>query len=334
MARNHQGLSVIAVGLGSIFEHAHLPILREFGDVQSIAGVEPVVARRLFWEKHDPNIVLFEQLDEALQASKYDCAVVTTYPKGRAGLLKHLCRENVRMILCEKPLEVSLERLEEIQQLVDNQGLLLVPCHTWAYSPLVTAIAGCLNGLLESPVRVHIVVERTKPALGAKEGHPQWRVNPQMSGGGILLDHGYHCLYLARRWVGEHELHPIEVKSQLDECGVDWATRAVFRSVEGDQVELSLTWKGHRRYVVYQIESNGWVVRANEDTVWLHGPDQAVREVFHGDFLSRDSMHQSWYKKLYRTFLAALAGDTADIVYLNREAFSVNRAIIESYSMM
>lgn len=330
----HRGLSVLAVGLGSIFERAHLPVLKRLREVEIITGVEPVSTRRSFWNKQEPDIAIFECLQDALEAGRYDCAVVATYPRERAELLRSLCQAGIQVILCEKPLEVDQKGLEEIQHLIDKYGLVLVPCHTWAYSPVVAAVEQYSKKFIGHPANVYISVERTSPAIGAKEGYPQWRVDPQLSGGGILLDHGYHCLYLAQRWTDEQELCPIEVISQLDQRGVDWATRAVFKGVKGTQIELTLTWLGHRRQVIYRVAANGSAITANENKVWLHTSHQDSQEIFCGDTLSGDGIHQFWYQKLYNTFLAVLAGNRDRVNYLNQEAFSVNRAILESYLMM
>src|SRR6266481_6250347 len=43
----------------------------------------------------------------------------------------------------------------------------------------------------------------TPPAVAvAPEGSTNWRVDPAIAGGGILLDHGWHALYCIVRWAG------------------------------------------------------------------------------------------------------------------------------------
>ena len=49
-------------------------------------------------------------------------------------------------------------------------------------------------------VRLHRVL-RTKPAVSAIPG--DWRKDPAVSGGGILVDHGWHNFYLMRRLLGD-----------------------------------------------------------------------------------------------------------------------------------
>jgi predicted dehydrogenase len=57
------------------------------------------------------------------------------------------------------------------------------------------------RGTLGAVRRVHWEALRTQPAASvATECAADWRVDPRMSGGDILFDHGWHALYWVMRW--------------------------------------------------------------------------------------------------------------------------------------
>jgi predicted dehydrogenase len=319
--------------LGSIFERAHFPVLNNRPDVGSIVGVESVPERRQFWKERAPQILLYDSIEEALAVGRYDCCVLATYPKGRAKLLRSLCENGITKVLCEKPLDVTLAALDTIQDLIEKFSLKFIPCHTWACSPIAKKVEEYSRKFISTPTQVRIVVERSGPAEGAKEGHPLWRVTPRLSGGGILMDHGYHCLCLAQRWIGDQVMHPLELSAEFDLGGIDWAAKAKFSSENGSQVELGLTWKGNKRHVSYEVSADGWSIVADEDNVVLNSPGRTPRVILFGTSLSTDGVHLDWYRELYELFLSPNESNAERIDFLTREALFANRAILAAYSL-
>lgn len=322
--------SVLAIGLGSIFERAHLPVIRDLSSFGRIVGVEQSGQRREFWRLRDPRFVVFGSLNEALRVGQYDCAVLTTYPKGRATLLQQVCDAGITKVLCEKPLAIDRLDLDRIRHLIHHNQLDLVPCHTWMYAPFVKTLDDIATAMMKRPFRIRICVERTRPALGAKESEPNWRTNPKVSGGGILFDHGYHSLYLAQYWTGYPILAPLMLEATIDRNNVDWETKAVFKTSRDDRIELCLTWAGQERHVSFKISSEDWALEYRDGTVSLSGTTNGVFLSSRESVQSDDGIHQAWYKELYQTFLAMLSGnrDTSD--RMSQQSLAVNLAILDA----
>ena len=325
--------TILAVGLGSIFEHAHLPILKRLLNPKFIYGVELSSARRRYWKIVEPRLTLFQDLDYALEKKEYDYAIVACYPMDRYKILKKLYHTGIKRVLCEKPLDTTYHGLNEIRNLADKEDFMILPCHTWMYSPQVLIIEKYLVKYgLETPFHINTYVERTGPALGAQEGKPLWRINLQLSGGGVLFDHGYHHLYLAQRWTGEI-FSPIDVNAWIDQNGVDWITQAIFKGTRGTLLNMLLTWKGNTRCVECQITSNQTRMILSEDSLWFTPPDKQTCKIFQGKPLSSDGYHKSWYEKLYKLFFSSFCSDVY-IKCLTKEAFLTNKSILDAYQKM
>src|SRR5207247_7947900 len=54
---------------------------------------------------------------------------------------------------------------------------------------------------------------RTQPAAAADGRGDNWRLDPDVAGGGVLSDHGWHVCYIVHRWVGTW---PSAVRARLE----------------------------------------------------------------------------------------------------------------------
>lgn len=292
-------MKVLAIGLGSIFENAHLPSLKNLG-VTDITGVEPSLTRRDYWKKKDPTIKLSNNLFDVIDDG-YDLAVVMTYPVGRSSILSWLYYAKIKIVVCEKPLATNDLELEEIKRL--SSCINIIPCHTWLYSPLNTAIINMLDGPAKT---VRIRVERMQPAVGVTG----WRTDKSKSGGGILFDHGYHSLYLAKHWTGIKELKPTYMDAYTED-GIDYSCLALFSDSQS-VIELSLTWLGNKRQTSYTLETDQGHLTISESAV-----------------LSKDGYHQKENQMLYEDLVFGSGYNT-----LIAESIEVNQAILDAYRLL
>src|SRR4051812_38611842 len=91
-------------------------IQRRYPAVQTYASVDDVLA------------------DDTIDAVAFATPVSTHFPLGRAAL------EAGKHVFVEKPLAASSSECSELIQLADSRGLVLMPGHTFLYSPPVVAV--------------------------------------------------------------------------------------------------------------------------------------------------------------------------------------------------
>ena len=109
-----------------------------------------------------------------------------------------LALENGFHVVCDKPMTLTIEEAEELEQLVASTGLLFALTHNYPGSPMVKqARAMVKNGDLGNirKVQVHYLQGWLATSL-EKTGQKQasWRVDPAKSGiGGALGDIGTHA---------------------------------------------------------------------------------------------------------------------------------------------
>ena len=246
---------------------------------------------------------IYESLDALLAAEKsLDALIVCSPPKFHADAVLSGLRAGLH-VLCEKPLTMDPEMLAVIRSESVGRNLCVYSINNWAYSPqwsklLDVAASGRLGAIRHAEIRVL----RTKPSVSALPG--DWRKDPSVSGGGILVDHGWHNLYLMRRLLGDKlelaqsVLHPADA---VDEVAT------VLLKAPGASGTIHLSWRaGERSNAAFVVGEKG-VAELRDDslTVKADGVEETTR---FPEKLSGGSVHPDWLAAMWPSFEAECAG--------------------------
>jgi predicted dehydrogenase len=122
-------------------------ILRNASEIEGIdvvmacdANLQALERQARRWQ----SIRLATSFDDVLNSSSVEAIVLAT----PIGTHYELAREALmagKHVLVEKPLARSVDECHDLIQLADRQGLLLMPGHTFLYSPPVVAVKGLLD---------------------------------------------------------------------------------------------------------------------------------------------------------------------------------------------
>jgi predicted dehydrogenase len=136
-------------------------------------------------------------------------AVVVALPNFQHLEAVRLAAEAGKAVLVTKPLGRNAGEATEMLELVEKHGV----------------FHGYLEDLVYTPKTLKAKESVKKGALGdilwvrSRETHPgphsDWFWKPELSGGGVLLDMGCHCIEIARNYIGK-EVRPLEVMCWAD----------------------------------------------------------------------------------------------------------------------
>ena len=293
---------VALAGFGAIAENAHLPALKA-AEVELCAIFEPVPARREAASKRAPGARVYEKLDELLAKEKnLDALIVCSPPKFHADAVLAGLRAGLH-VMCEKPLTLDPEALAVMRSESAGRGLCVYSINNWAYSAqwaklLEVAGSGRLGAIRHAEIRVL----RTKPSVSALPG--DWRKDPAISGGGILVDHGWHNFYLMRRLLGpELDL----AQTVLHPAGAVDEVATVLLKAPGASGTIHLSWRaGERSNVAFAYGERG-VAELRDDslTIKADGVEETTR---FPEKLSGGSAHPDWLAAMWPAFEAECAG--------------------------
>jgi predicted dehydrogenase len=309
-------------GFGAVAASSHLPGWLSRPGVNIVAIHDPVAARR-----HDAinlvrNIRVYDDLELMLDGEALDFLDIASPPAVHASAAKLALAAGVNAIV-EKPLCLHAADLVEISALAARKNRLFMCVHNWKYSAAYRRARDLIcAGRLGQIQYVSLVRMRTAPAgSGAFDTgrRDRWRLDSKM-GGGILIDHGWHCFYLAQWLMGD--VKPLSVSSYLrfdSFTGADdFADLRV--EFEGDRiVDIFLSWDSPVRRTAAVIVGTAGLVEIEGDTLVLteasgKSSDYSISEG------PEDSYHARWFMAAAADFELALNGGMgAEFVHRNVE---------------
>lgn len=271
--------------------------------VELAAIAEPSPARREAAARGVPGVRLYEGHADLLFSEKeLDACLVATPPSFHANAVLAALRAGLH-VLCEKPLTLDPEALAVIRTESEARGLAVYSVNNWAFSPqwsrlLETAASGALGAIRHAEIRVL----RTRPSVSALPG--DWRKDPAVSGGGILVDHGWHNFYLMRRLLGPEARLVSAVL--MPEGAVD-EVATVLLAAPGAAGVLHLSWRASERSNSALVVGEKGSAELRDDVLVIrsNGTEETIR---FAEKLSAGSSHPEWLSAMWPAFEAECAG--------------------------
>lgn len=292
------------VGFGQVAEHAHAPAFNGHPGFSIVAVAEENLQRRQAAQSALPGVRLYGSLEELIAAEKeLDFVDIATPPFLHAKQVLD-CLDRGIHVLCEKPLTLDLAALGEMEAAARRADRAVYTVDNWKHSPLFLKLRGLLDAGALGPVEsIELSTLRQTPAPTAVLG---WRTDPAKSGGGILVDHGWHSLYLIRCLLGDKPFQAARRLTRLDASGAERELTAELEFA-GARARLHLTWLAASRRNEGRISGRGGEIVIADDHLVLKADGKTERFEF-PEKLSQGSAHPLWFKAMLEDFQAEIAG--------------------------
>lgn len=149
---------------------------------------------------------LYTDYQQLLDNSRHLDAVIISVPNYLHFEVIKSALENGLNVLTEKPLAINVQQCENIVKRVENSGKKLMIGHNLRFVDAMEKIKASLDGGHIGSLETVTIEE----ILNGPFSHPvnpvpvaEWWLNPQESGGGALIDVGYHMIDLFHFFTGE-----------------------------------------------------------------------------------------------------------------------------------
>jgi predicted dehydrogenase len=301
------------IGFGNVATHGHLPGWLARPDVEIVAVSDTYEARRSEAERLLPRARWHDSGETLLVEERLDFVDICTPPSGHADLIRAALRRGLH-VLCEKPLVTRPEDLAEISMLAATARKVLYTVHNWHHAPIIAFVRDLLQRHDIGPIsRCVWQTLRTKPAVAVVGQLGNWRLDPRVAGGGVLVDHGWHACYVILSWLEQRPTAisaKLETRRHVDSPLEDTAT--VHIQFPRATAELFLTWAADQRRNVVEITGDRGTIRLENDSVMLSsdGSCEGGRRWIFESSLSEGSHHPEWFGGVVGGFLAEIADDT------------------------
>jgi predicted dehydrogenase len=291
------------IGFGEVARNGHWPGYAANDDVEIVAVVDRTPARRELAESLQPGISTYASLADVPRRAPIDFVDICTPPALHGEPMLDAIGRGWH-VLCEKPFLLDAAALGEARARATAANVAVIPVHNWKYAPIVQAATAALrSGAIGSLTRVEIETSRLKAAPTAEHAGVNWRRDPAIAGGGILMDHGWHSVYIALHWFTEHATG---VSARLHwpsgEGLVAEDEARVTIDFPSGSAAIVLTWNGTVRRNAMRLEGTRGEIVAADDTLTVRG--EAEKTMRFPSALSAGSAHADWFEAMLPDVIA------------------------------
>lgn len=201
-----------------------------------------------------------------------------------------LCAEAGKAVFCTKPLGRNAAEALEMLESVEKAGVLNGYLEDLVYTPkTLKAIQSVRGGALGQVTWVRS--RETHPGP-----HSDWFWTKEVSGGGVLLDMGCHCIEIGRNYIGK-DIRPVEAIAVAD---------TLVKPIEAE--DNALGWIRYENGAISQFETS-WIFRGGMDlrdevmgtegTIWVNNFLRTGFEIFtaggkHGYVAEKAETEKGW----------------------------------------
>lgn len=182
----------------------------------------------------------FPSLTTLLAESDVDGVVICTPPVTHPALAKEALRAGVA-VLCEKPLSIDVDSARDMAKAAKANGGLLTMASKFRYCRDIQRA----KSMVESGTIGEVVLFENC-FTGFVDMSRRWNSNPEISGGGVLVDNGTHSVDIMRYFLGPIVDLQVTEGIRLQQIPVEDTVRMFVRSASGVMGSIDLSWSIHK----------------------------------------------------------------------------------------
>ncbi len=197
--------------------------------LQALCDLDPANLH-LFGQRH-PDTLAVSELDALLVDPTIEAIVIATPPQTHYALAKRALQAG-KHVLVEKPLATRLEDAYELAEIADSNERVLMPGHTFIYSPAVNTV----RELIRSGVvgDVHFITS-SRMNLG------------KYNGDGVVCDLAPHDLSILLYWLEQPVVEVAVSGSSVLRQGVPETAFMTLTFARGQTANVQISWLAPRK---------------------------------------------------------------------------------------
>lgn len=316
-------------GFGEVAARAHLAGWRTRENIAIGAIHDPISQRRHEAIRLIKNVRVYDDLELMLDGEAPDFVDVAS-PPGLHHKAARAALEAGAHVLVEKPLALSLGEFDQLAALAAEKHRVLMCVHNWKYAPAYAASSRAIEAGRLGAIRfISVDRLRTEPA-GAGGSGGKWRASAA-SGGGILIDHGWHVFYLMSWLLGGETSLSVSARLESPEgMDVDDLADVRIRFGNGAIGRAHLSWRAPARRTSALIYGERASLEIEGDRVLLTDRSGTSEDLSVPD-MADDSYHSAWFGGVAEEFERAVTeGTNSPVAIRNLAQARVALLLIEA----
>ncbi len=178
----------------------------------------------------------FTSSEQMAEEIDLEAVVVCTPPSTHRDVCCDLLSRKLH-VLCEKPLSIDPNTALEILDAAELNGVVLTMASKFRYVADVTIAKAIVeSGLIGEVVLFENVF------TGRVDMSGRWNSNPEVAGGGVLIDNGTHSVDITRYFLGQLAEVQVMEGNRIQDLPVEDTVRMFVRSQSGVLGSIDLSW--------------------------------------------------------------------------------------------
>ena len=232
------------------------------------------------FRRRHPGVWIERDLDTALADPRVEAVAIATPPHTHYPLVRRAL-EAGKHVLVEKPLARRAEEAAELVALAEDRDLVLIPGHTFLYSPAVNKVRDLIRG--DDLGEIYFITS-SRMNLGLYQQD------------GVVLDLAPHDLSILLHWLGKPLVEVTANGRSVFQEGIHETAFLTLRFEGGAQANVQLSWLAPRKVRQMVVVGSRRMVQY-EDTA----ADDSVRIYDRGLDFSEPPANFGEYRLTYRT---------------------------------
>jgi predicted dehydrogenase len=266
------------------------------GEHHLIVTADPIVQKAERLARQYNGAKATPSWQEAAASPDAEVAIVATTPDNLAKVTR-ACLESGKHVLVDKPAGRSPEELEEVLAIARTNGKKVRVGFNHRYHPAIQKAHRFVKGGEIGP----LMYVRGRYGHGGRLGYEkEWRADPQIGGGGELLDQGMHLIDLSRWFLGDFVRVDGYVRTYFWNMPVEDNGFMMLRTSRNQVAWLHVSWTEWKNLFSFeifgrdgklQIDGLGGSYGVEQLTLYKMGPEMGIPETTIWQFPGEDN---SW----------------------------------------
>jgi predicted dehydrogenase len=203
------------------------------GEVAAVVDVRPEAAQALAEELR---CNAYDSYEEAASEELLDAVIICTPPASHPEIAVYFMARGVH-VLCEKPLSIDSQSARAMLEAARQNNVCFTMASKFRYvEDVIKAKSIIASGLLGD------IVLFENAFTARVDMSMRWNSQPEVSGGGVLIDNGTHSLDIMRYFLGPLEAVQVVEGKRTQGLAVEDTVRIFARSAEGVMASADLSW--------------------------------------------------------------------------------------------
>jgi predicted dehydrogenase len=232
------------------------------------------------FRRRHPGVWVESDYDAALADPRIEAVAIATPPHTHYNLVRRAL-EAGKHVLVEKPLARTSEEAAKLVALADELGLVMMPGHTFVYSPSVNKVRDLIQ--TDELGEIYFVTS-SRMNLGLYQQD------------GVILDLAPHDLSVLLHWLGKPLIEVSATGRSVFQEGVHETAFLTLRFEGGTQANVQLSWLAPRKVRQMVVVGSRRMVQYDDTSA-----DDAVRIYDRGLDFSEPPANFGEYRLTYRS---------------------------------